>query len=149
VPRLHGCHAHGMSNSRHRVISSNQAPPAIGPYVQGVKTAGSSMVFLSGQLGLDPVTQQLSGSDVASQARTAISNALSVLAEVGAGKQDVVKATVFLADMSQYADFNRVYQELFDPWFPARSVVGVAALPLGALVEVELVAAMGTENGDA
>jgi len=131
-----------MSNSRHLVITSSEAPPAIGPYVQGVKAEGAALVFLSGQLGLDPVTRELSGSDVASQARTAISNALAVLAAAGGEKQDVVKATVFLADMSQYAEFNRVYQEAFEPWFPARSVVGVAALPLGALVEVELVAAL-------
>ena len=122
-----------------KVLASPQAPAAVGPYSQGVAAAG--LVFTAGQIGLDPATGKFVPGGVVEQARRALDNARAVVEAGGATLADVVKVTVFLADMGDFAAFNEVYREFFTADYPARSAVGVAALPVGALVEVEMIAA--------
>ncbi len=122
-----------------KVLATSQAPAAVGPYSQGVAAAG--LVFTAGQIGLDPATGKFVPGGVVEQARRALDNARAVVEAGGATLADVVKVTVFLTDMGDFAAFNEVYREFFTADFPARSAVGVAALPVGALVEVEMIAA--------
>jgi len=122
-----------------KVLASSQAPAAVGPYSQGIAAAG--LVFTAGQIGLDPATGKFVPGGVVEQARRALDNARAVVEAGGATLADVVKVTVFLADMGDFAAFNEVYREFFTADYPARSAVGVAALPVGALVEVEMIAA--------
>ncbi len=119
------------------VIQTQQAPAAIGPYSQAVQT--DNFVFASGQLGLDPQTGKLQ-EGVEAQARQALSNVQAVLQAANSSIDRVVKTTIFLADMNDFAAVNAVYGELFDQDPPARSTVQVAALPLGGLVEIEVIA---------
>lgn len=118
-------------------ISSDAAPAALGPYSAGVKAGG--MVFLSGQLGLDPKTGQLVDGVVA-QAEQSLENIEALLAAAGAALDNVVKTTVFLADIADFAAVNEVYASRFPEPYPARSAVQVGALPAGALVEIEVIA---------
>lgn len=118
-------------------ISSDAAPAALGPYSAGVKAGG--MVFLSGQLGLDPKTGQLADGVVA-QAEQSLENIEALLAAAGAALDNVVKTTVFLADIADFAAVNEVYASRFPEPYPARSAVQVGALPVGALVEIEVIA---------
>ncbi|MDR0849569.1 MAG: RidA family protein [Propionibacteriaceae bacterium] len=123
-------------------ISTSSAPAAIGPYSQAVDTG--RLIFVSGQLGLDPATGDFAGAGVAEQAKQALSNLEAILVEAGLGLTDVVKATVFLKDMADFAVVNQVYAERFTgPILPARSAVQVAALPKGGLVEIEAIAVRG------
>ncbi len=122
-----------------KVLATTQAPAAVGPYSQGIAAAG--LVFTAGQIGLDPATGKFVSGGVVEQARRALDNARAVVEAGGASLADVVKVTVFLADMGDFAAFNEVYREFFTTDCPARSAVGVAALPVGALVEVEMIAA--------
>lgn len=124
-----------------RVIESSGAPKAVGPYSQGI--VAGEFVFLSGQIPIDPATGKLVEGDIAVQARRVLENVAAVLGEAGLGLGDVVKATVFLADMGDFAAMNGVYSEFFSAWRPARSTIGVAALPLGARVEIEVIARRG------
>jgi 2-iminobutanoate/2-iminopropanoate deaminase len=120
-------------------VATPSAPAAIGPYSQGVDTGG--LVFASGQLGLDPASGEFAGPAAADQARQAIRNLEAVLAAAGLGLGDVVKTTVFLADLADFAAVNAVYAECFAGAVkPARSAVQVAALPKGGLVEIEAIA---------
>ena len=123
-----------------QAIIAQNAPAAVGPYSHAVKHG--SMVFTSGQLGLDPATGKLAG-DVEAQAVQAMENLKTVLAASGATLSDVVKTTVFLADMKDFPAVNKIYGSYFEGTFPARSCVQVAALPAGGLVEVEAVAIAG------
>ncbi len=138
--------------SRHiRPVRTTAAPaPVAGaPYSQGIDVTGTRMVFASGQVPVDPVTGALDGEDVATQTRRALANLRAVLEAGGASLQDVVKTTVFLTDLA--ADFgamNAVYAEVFGGHAPARSTVGVAALPLGARVEIEAVAVVEDDEDD-
>lgn len=119
-----------------RIVTS-KAPAALGPYVQAVDTG--STVYCSGQLGLDPVTNtMLEG--VAAQTRQSLANLSAVLAEAGLTLADVVKTTVFVQDLGDFGTVNQVYAEAFGDTVPARSCVQVAALPKGALVEIECIA---------
>lgn len=118
-------------------ISSDAAPAALGPYSAGVKAGG--MVFLSGQLGLDPKTGQLAD-DVVAQAEQSLENIEALLAAAGSALDNVVKTTVFLADIADFAAVNEVYASKFPEPYPARSAVQVGALPAGALVEIEVIA---------
>lgn len=118
-------------------ISSDAAPAALGPYSAGVKAGG--MVFLSGQLGLDPKTGQLADGVVA-QAEQSLENIEALLAAAGSALDNVVKTTVFLADIADFAAVNEVYASKFPEPYPARSAVQVGALPAGALVEIEVIA---------
>lgn len=119
-------------------LHTDGAPAAIGPYSQAVRSAG--FLFTAGQIGLDPATGELVGPDVESQARRVFRNLQAVLAAAGAGFADVVKSTVYLADMADFATVNAIYAEHFDAPYPARSTVQAAGLPKGARVEIDLVA---------
>lgn len=119
-------------------VSTSQAPAAIGPYSQGI--AAGDFLFTSGQLPLDPKTGALVGEGVEVQTVRALENAGAVLAASGLGFEDVVKTTVFLCDMADFAAMNSVYATYFSAPYPARSCVAVAELPRGARVEIELVA---------
>lgn len=118
------------------VISSNNAPAAIGPYSQAIKTG--SMVFTSGQIGLDPVTGELVA-DFEQQVRRAFANLTAVANQAGGTLADVVKFTLFLTDLSQFARVNDIMKEFVPEPYPARSTVGVASLPKGAEFEVEAI----------
>ena len=125
--------------SRRETIHTTAAPAAIGPYSQAV-TAGP-YVFTSGQIGLDPLTGQLVGGDAAEQTRQVMANIAAVLAAAGLSFADVVKTTIFLIDMNDFAAVNEIYAESFEGTGPpARSTVAVAALPRGARVEIEAIA---------
>jgi 2-iminobutanoate/2-iminopropanoate deaminase len=121
------------------VIASAEAPAAVGPYSQAI--AFSNFVFCAGQIPLDPATGFLVDGDVTAQTRRVIENIKAVLAAAGATLTDVVKSTVFLLDMNDFAAMNAVYAEYFTAPFPARSTIQVARLPKDALVEIEVIAA--------
>ena len=120
-------------------ISTNKAPAAIGPYSQGVDS-GAGLVFLSGQLPIDPSTGVFPEGGIKEQTRQSILNAKAILEAAGLGLANVVKTTVFLADMADFAAMNEVYAQFFSQPFPARSAVAVKTLPKGALVEIECIA---------
>ena len=120
-----------------KAINTKNAPAAIGPYSQAIEVNG--FVYTSGQLPIDPATGEFAGSDIKSQAEQSLKNVKAILEEAGLTMKNVVKTTVFLADMADFAAFNEVYARYF-PSAPARSCVAVKALPKGSLVEVEAVA---------
>ena len=120
------------------VVSTTEAPEAIGPYSQAVAT--ESYVFCSGQVALDPVSGELVDGPVADQSRRCLQNLVAVLSGAGCKPSDVVKVTAYLTDMGDFAEFNEVYGEVFTSDPPARATVGVSSLPKGALVEVECIA---------
>ena len=119
-------------------FSSPDAPRAVGPYSQAV--GSGDHVFLSGQTPIDPMTGALVDADVAGQAQRCFDNLEAVLAAVGLTFDDVVKVNVYLTSMDDFAQMNAVYARQFSEPFPARTTVAVAALPLGARIEIELVA---------
>lgn len=123
--------------NRHQ-ISTGAAPAAIGPYSQAI--GAGRLVFCSGQIALDPATGELTGSDVAGQAERALRNLSAVLDAAGLSFADVVKTTVFLVDMADFPALNGVYARFMPDPPPARSTIAVAALPKGALVEIEAIA---------
>ena len=118
-----------------KVICSQKAPGAIGPYSQAIEASG--MVFVSGQLPIDAATGVMAEG---TEARQSLENIKHILEEAGLSMANIVKTTVFLADMSLFADMNKVYATYFDGAFPARSAVAVKALPKDALVEIECIA---------
>lgn len=120
------------------VITTPDAPAALGPYSQAIRNGG--FLFVSGQLGLDPKTGNLVSSDVVGQATQALENLRAVLKAAGATPEDVVKTTVFLVNMGDFAAVNEIYARTFTTEAPARSCVAVASLPKGALVEIEAMA---------
>ena len=125
-------------------IATTNAPAAVGPYSQGVSTGqeAGSLVFVSGQVPLDPATGALVEGDIQVQAEQVLKNVGAILAEAGLGYDDVVKTTVLLADIADFAAVNEVYARYFTgETLPARAAFGVAALPLGAGVEIEAIAA--------
>lgn len=122
------------------VIFSADAPAAIGPYSQTIKAG--NVLYLSGQIGMNPATGELVSDDVKEQTARALQNMKAALAAAGAGPENVVKTTVFLTDMVDFQAVNSVYAETFSSDAPARSCVAVAALPKGARVEVEAVAVL-------
>ena len=119
------------------IISATNAPAALGPYSHAVAMEG--IVFTSGQLGIDPATGKLA-EGVAAQAEQALKNLEAVLKAAGASMADVVKTTVFLADINDFAEMNKVYGEFFTQPYPARSAVQVAKLPKDAPLEIECIA---------
>jgi len=122
-------------------ITTNRAPAAIGPYSQAVEAGG--FLFTSGQLPMDPASGRLVEGDISMQARQVFENLGAVLSAAGLSFADVVKATVFLADMNDFAAVNAVYAEFFSGEFPARSAVQVARLPKDARLEIEMIACKG------
>jgi reactive intermediate/imine deaminase len=123
-----------------QIVSTPAAPAAIGPYSQAVR-AGNTL-WLSGQIPLDPLTKELVKGDIEVQARRVFENLKAVISAAGAGFDDVVKTTIFLTDLGHFAEVNKVMAEYFREPYPARSTVGVAALPRGAQVEVECIVAL-------
>lgn len=118
--------------------ATDEAPKAIGPYSQSVSFSG--LLFTSGQIALDPVTGEMVTASFEDEARRVFANLAAVLASAGCAFDDVVKATVYLADMSDFAVLNQIYAESFGGHKPARSTVQAAALPRGARVEIDLIA---------
>ena len=121
-----------------KAINTKNAPAAIGPYSQAIEVNG--FVYTSGQLPIDPATGEFAGSDIKSQAEQSLKNVKAILEEAGLTMKNVVKTTVFLADMVDFAAMNEVYSTYFSEPYPARSAVAVKTLPKGALVEIECVA---------
>jgi len=123
------------------VVQTGNAPAAIGPYSQAIDTG--ALIFCSGQLGLDPATGKFAADDVSGQTRQVLKNVSALLAAAGTDLTHVVKTTVFLTDMANFKAMNEVYAEFFSGEPPARSTVAVAGLPLGGLVEIEVIALKG------
>lgn len=123
-----------------KVIHSELAPKAVGPYSQAIVAGG--FVFASGQLPIDPATGEFAEGGIKEQTRQSLTNVIHVLAEAGIDLSHVVKTTVFLSDMANFAAMNEVYATFFSEPYPARSAVAVKTLPKNALVEVEVVAAL-------
>lgn len=121
-------------------ISTERAPGAIGPYSQAMQAG--DFIFTSGQLGLDPATGEF-GQGVEEQARLSLNNVKAILEEASSSLSNVVKTTVFLKDMNDFAKVNEVYSSFFEQPYPARSAVEVARLPKDALVEIETIALKG------
>ena len=121
------------------IVHTDNAPAAVGPYSQAVKT--DSLVFSAGQLGLDPQTGKLA-SGLEAQTRQVLANLEAVLQAAGTDMANIVKTTIFLTDMADFATVNAIYADAFDAAPPARSTVAVAALPLGGLVEIEAIATL-------
>ncbi|MBQ2180538.1 MAG: RidA family protein [Prevotella sp.] len=120
------------------VISTTKAPAAIGPYSQAVRVG--NLVYTSGQIPINPATGVFAEGGIKEQTRQSLLNVKAILEAAGLTMSDVVKTTVFMADMNDFADMNAVYAEFFSEPYPARSAVAVKALPKGALVEIEVVA---------
>ena len=121
-----------------KVINTNQAPAAIGPYSQAIKVG--NLVYTSGQIPINPATGNFVEGGIKEQTHQSLTNIKAILEEAGLSMNNVVKTTVFLADMNDFADMNSVYAEFFAEPYPARSAVAVKTLPKGALVEIEVVA---------
>lgn len=122
------------------ILHSDKAPAAIGPYSQAVKCGG--MLFCSGQIPLDPATGEMVPGDVTAQAERVMNNIAAVLSAAGVGFGDVIKTTIFLVDMADFAAVNEVYGNRFPSHKPARSTVAVKSLPRGALLEIEVIASL-------
>ena len=134
-----------MTNTR--VISTDKAPKAIGPYSQAIAVQASELVFCSGQIPLDPVTGQIIAGGIDEQTARVLDNIEAVLSAAGCTFADVVKVTIFLADLSDFAKVNELYAARFSPdhpALPARSTVQVARLPRDSRVEIEVIAARQT-----
>jgi reactive intermediate/imine deaminase len=123
-----------------QIISTADAPAAIGTYSQAVRVGNT--IWVSGQIPLDPVTKELVKGDMEVQVRRVFDNLKAIVVAAGASFDDVVKATVFLTDLSHFGLVNKIMAEYFREPFPARAAVGVASLPRGALVEVECIVAL-------
>ena len=120
------------------IVSTKDAPQAIGPYSQAIKANG--FVFASGQIALDPATQQVVAGDVSAQTERVLRNVSEILEAAGSGLGKVVRSTVFLKDMNDFAAMNQVYAKYFSSAPPARSTVEVARLPKDVLVEIDVIA---------
>ena len=121
-----------------KALHTDKAPAAIGPYSQAI--AADDTVYVSGQLPIDPSTGSFAGEDIASQTRQSLTNIKNILESGGFSMKDVVKTTVLLADINDFTAMNEVYAEFFEEPYPARAAFQVAAIPKGALVEIEAVA---------
>jgi 2-iminobutanoate/2-iminopropanoate deaminase len=119
-------------------LATPDAPAAIGPYSQAVEAGG--MVFCSGQIGLDPASGQLVGGGTVAEAERVLQNLAAVLAAAGLGFEHIVRTTIYLVDLAEFAAVNEVYARFVRPPYPARATVGVAALPRGARVEIDAIA---------
>ena len=123
-----------------KTISTKKAPAAIGPYSQAIRVG--NLVYTSGQIPIDPATGAFVEGGIKEQTRQSLTNVKAILEEAGTSLTNVVKTTVFMADMADFADMNSVYAEFFTEPYPARSAVAVKTLPKGALVEIEVIAAL-------
>ncbi len=132
--------SHGETSFDRQVVFTDQAPKAVGPYSQGIVMNG--FVFTAGQIPLDPTNQQMIEGGIEEQTRRVLSNMQAILQAAGTSLERVVKTTVFLADLNDFAAMNKVYAEFFPQNPPARSTIGGAQLPRGARVEIECIAAL-------
>ena len=121
-----------------KVVSTTKAPAAIGPYSQAIQVG--NLVYTSGQIPIDPATGNFVEGGIKEQTRQSLTNVRAILEEAGLTMANVVKTTVFMADMNDFADMNAVYADYFSEPYPARSAVAVKTLPKGALLEIEVVA---------
>ena len=121
-----------------KAISTKKAPAAIGPYSQAIQVG--NLVYTSGQIPIDPETGVFVEGGIKEQTRQSLTNVKAILEEVGLTMSNIVKTTVFMADMNDFADMNSVYAEFFTEPYPARTAVAVMTLPKGALVEIEVIA---------
>ncbi|HAO22258.1 MAG TPA: reactive intermediate/imine deaminase [Desulfobacteraceae bacterium] len=126
-----------------KAIQTSQAPAAIGPYSQAI--SARYLLFVSGQLGLNPKTGEMAGPDLASQARQALENMRQIVVAGGSDLKSVLSVDVFLTDIDKFAEFNEIYKEFFSDHRPARAAVGVSALPKGGCVEIKCIALCGVE----
>ena len=129
---------------KRQIVQTDNAPGAVGPYSQGTRT--DQMIFTAGQLPLDPATGKMVAGDIQDQTRQSLKNLQAVLEASGAGLDTVMKTTVFLQDMGEFKLMNEIYAEFFPDNPPARSAVEVAALPLGARVEIEAIGLVKNEG---
>lgn len=129
-----------------KIVSTERAPKAIGPYSQAILV--ENLVFTAGQVGLDPATMELVEGGIEAQTRQVLTNLQHVLETADSGLNFVVKTTVFLQDINDFASMNSVYAEFFPENPPARSTVQVAALPKGALIEIDCIALLNPTRGD-
>jgi 2-iminobutanoate/2-iminopropanoate deaminase len=121
-----------------KIVNTSEAPAAVGPYSQAVRAGG--FLFCAGQIPLDPKTGSIVGSDIKTQTEQVLKNIEAILKAEGLSFDNVVKTTVFMVDLSEFAHMNEVYAKYFRPPYPARSTIQVAALPRGAKIEIEVVA---------
>ena len=121
-----------------KAIATQNAPAAIGPYSQAIEANGT--VYVSGQLGIDPATGSFAEGGAVAQARQSLTNISNILKEAGLSMKNVVKVTVLLADINDFAAINEIYKDFFEAPFPARSAFAVAALPKGGKIEIEAIA---------
>jgi 2-iminobutanoate/2-iminopropanoate deaminase len=121
-----------------KAISTTSAPKAIGPYSQAIQVG--NFIFTSGQIPIDPSTGTIVDGGIKAQARQSLQNIKAIMEESGIEMKNIIKTTVFLSDMNDFAEMNEVYAEFFTEPYPARSAVAVKTLPKGALVEIEVVA---------
>lgn len=135
-----------MTSGAREVLVPDKAPKAIGPYSLGIRSQG--FVFASGTIGIDPASGKMVAGGVEAETRQGLQNLANILESGGSSLGQVVKTTVFLLDMAEFASMNAVYAEFFPEAPPARSTVQVAALPGGAQVEIEAIAAVGRPMGD-
>jgi reactive intermediate/imine deaminase len=124
------------------IIHTDAAPAAVGPYSQAVRTQGGRIVFLSGQIGLEPGTGELVSENFEGQVRQSFANMQAVIEAAGGTLDNVVKLTLFLTDLSKFASANAIMAEIIPQPYPARSTIGVASLPKGAQFEVEAILAL-------
>lgn len=131
-----------MTTETMRFVHTEAAPAPVGPYSQAVRVG--QLLFVSGQVGLEPGASAIAANDIEAQAERALRNVAAILTAAGVSPQEIVKTTIFLADMDDFARVNRIYAEFFGEHRPARSTVEVSRLPLGAKVEIEAIAVIGS-----
>lgn len=124
-----------------KAVSTTNAPAAIGPYSQAIQA--DKTIYVSGQIPIDPATGEFAGEDIATQTRQSLTNIRQILAAAGADMTNVVKTTVLLSDIADFAAMNEVYAEFFAEPYPARAAFQAAAIPKGAKVEIEAIAVLG------
>ncbi|GBD26698.1 2-iminobutanoate/2-iminopropanoate deaminase [bacterium HR30] len=127
-----------MAQERREAIETREAPKAIGPYTQAL--AFGEWLFLSGQIGLEPTSGELVAGGIAAETRQALANLGAVLRAAGADFSDVVRTTLYLVDLADFAVVNEIYGSVFAPPYPARVTVGVSSLPRGARIEIDAIA---------
>ncbi len=132
--------ARDSSGNKMQSVHTANAPAALGPYSQAIRCPAQRLVYTAGQLGLDPATGALAGGGIQAETEQALRNLEAVLEAAGSGMERVIKTTVFLADMGEFAQMNAIYERHFSAPYPARSAVQVAALPKAGRVEIEAVA---------
>ena len=123
-----------------RVVHTDNAPKAVGPYSQAISVSAGETVYVSGQIPLDPATMKVAEGGIAAQTKQTLNNLKAVLVEAGCSFADVVKTTIYLTDLSDFVTVNEIYEEALSPYRPARACVQVQALPKGVNIEIDAIA---------